>query len=106
MDWLVSVHLITISSFTAMLRSVSLRALGFRGGGRIGLSPFAPTLSAAAVSGDGGGRLVSFVGTYWGRGAHDEFHGHSSTPCKKFVRTFSGIRNIPRNEALKYMPAL
>lgn len=81
-----------------MLRRVpvSLRSLvGFRGGGGrtrrcADLSSYAPSLSEAPAAASGGGwgwgwgRPVSFVGLRW----------------------FSGIRNIPRDEALKYMPRL
>ena len=72
-----------------MLRSVhvSLRPLvGFRGGG-------------------GGGPYLS-VWTDRGMGADDQLHGHNATPYITSVRWFSGIRNIPRDEALKYMGML
>lgn len=54
-----------------MLRLVSSRALSVRGGTGINLPSFALSVAAAlaAVSRVGGGRLVSFFGTWSGSGA-------------------------------------
>ena len=88
-----------------MLRLVSLRVLGFRGIGRIDLSSFAPSLSAAAAAAavsDDRGRLASSIGTYRGRGAYGQFHGNGSTSCITCVRWFSGIRNMSRERSTTY----